>query len=485
MEIELKLEIAATDAEKLLGTRLFKNAVLENLTSVYFDTPTRQLRDAGFSLRVRHAGARRIQTIKADGPAAAALFVRAEWENDIEGDAPMLETPGQPLKQHIPDKVLATIVPVFRSQVSRSTQINRAATGTIELVLDRGEVVAGNRSSSVCELELELRKGGPAALFALARRIDKVVPVRLGVLSKSERGYQLAGDGAQRAVKSQPALLTADMTAEAAFQVIASACIRQFRLNEMLLGAAQGPEALHQARVGLRRLRSALSMFKPMLADAGFDDLRCGLKWIAAVLGDARNIDVLGGRFTDARVLARLQDGREQAYSQVAEALASTRLRRLMLDLTEWLAVGGWLSSPDRATLRERPVLKLAAHILDRHRKRVKRCGAALSALDDQGRHELRIEAKKLRYAAEFFGSLYTGNKEQRRTKLFHAALTELQQQLGELNDLATMPSVLDKLGIAKDAVRDASPSGTGKTKMLNKAEEAYAEMIDARRFWR
>ena len=59
-------------------------------------------------------------------------------------------------------------------------------------MLDCGEVVAGERRSPVCEIELELKSGDPAALFAFARRIDAVVPIRLGVLSKAERGYGLA-----------------------------------------------------------------------------------------------------------------------------------------------------------------------------------------------------------------------------------------------------------------------------------------------------
>ena len=485
LEVELKLEMAAGDAEKLLGSRLFKGARSEDLTSVYFDTETQQLRDAGFSLRVRHAGERRIQTVKADGPAAAGLFVRAEWEQEIDGDAPMLDSPEQPLKQHVGDKVLAKIGPAFRTRVDRATAVAKGRDATIELVLDRGEIVAADRSSALCELELELCNGSQAALFALARRLDKTVPVRLGVLSKSERGYRLADGSGGRAAKSEPVALRVDMTAAAAFQAIAAACIRQFRLNEMLLGETRDPGALHQARVGLRRLRSALSLFRPMLADARFDALRGELRWIAGVLGEARNIDVLVARFTDEAVLARLAEGREQAYAQVAEALASARLRHLMLDLTEWLALGEWLTKAEGTPLREQAVLQAAANTLDRHRKRVKRHGAGLVELDDESRHALRIETKKLRYAAEFFTTLYTGKKELRRTRLFRNALDELQEHLGELNDLATMPSVLARLGLSDAPTQPANVIESGKSKVVKKAAEAYDLFCDARRFWR
>ena len=484
-ETELKLEVGASDAEALLRSRFLRNAASEDLLSVYFETDGQDLREAGFSLRVRHIGDRRIQTIKADGPAAAGLFVRAEWEQDIVGDTPIVDADEQPLKHHVGDKVLAGIRPAFRSSIRRSTITSKGRNATIELVFDRGEISAGDRRSAVCELELELRKGLPAALFALARRIDKTVPVRLGVLSKSERGYRLLADAVRRATKSEPVALNPDMTAAEAFQTIAGACIRQFRLNEMVLGETDDPSALHQARVGLRRLRSALSLFRPMLAGDRFEHLRGELRWVAATLGEARNIDVLVARSSDAGVLAQLHQGRAHAYAEVGEALASSRLRHMMLDLAEWLSLGEWLTNPDGAALRDQGVLEIAATTLDKHRRRVKRRGKGLVVMDNEQRHQLRIETKKLRYAAEFFAPLYTRKKELRRTKLFRHAVDALQEQLGELNDIATIPSVLERLGIAEAEQRALSVPDTRKRKILQDAEEAFEAMTDARRFWR
>ncbi len=494
MEIELKLEVEPGDVAALLAAvpPAAAPAREEALLSVYFDTAAQELREAGFSLRVRHVGERRIQTVKADGAAAAGLFARPEWEQDIAGDAPELGDGTGPLTRMVSAAVLARIAPVFTTSVRRRIADVAVGDALIELVLDQGDILAGDRSGAICELELELKQGSTAHLFALARTLDEAAAVRLGVVGKSERGYRLAaGGGAARPVKAAPVALDAGMTAADAFRAIAGSCIRQFRLNEMLLARTEDAGALHQARVGLRRLRSALSLFRRLLAgDAAIGHLRGELRWIAATLGEARNLDVLIGNGGEGRIADRLREARRRSYAEVARALASPRLRRLMLDLAEWLALGDWLAAPALADARATPVGIFAAETLDRHRRRVKRRGADLAALDDEARHQLRIEAKKLRYAAEFFATLYPGKKGRRRTRAFLAAMEALQGVLGELNDLATAPLVLANLGLATDPATDpaAAPEAISPRRrqaLIAEAEEAYEALIDSRRFWR
>jgi inorganic triphosphatase YgiF len=96
-----------------------------------------------------------------------------------------------------------------------------------------------------------------SALFNLARKIRTVLPLQLGVQSKSERGYGLAQSPELRAVKAEPILLTTEMTSAKALQAIAHSCLRQFRLNEVVLTDRDDADALHQTRVALRRLRAA------------------------------------------------------------------------------------------------------------------------------------------------------------------------------------------------------------------------------------
>ena len=101
-------------------------------------------------------------------------------------------------------------------------------------MLDRGKIVAGERETPICEVELEQKSGPLSELFALARKIDAIVPVRLGVLSKGQRGYRLLAP-AVVAAKAERIALDPDMNAAEAFQQIGQACLRHFRLNEQHL----------------------------------------------------------------------------------------------------------------------------------------------------------------------------------------------------------------------------------------------------------
>jgi CHAD domain-containing protein len=109
-------------------------------------------------------------------------------------------------------------------------------------------------------------------------------------------------------------------------------------------------EALHQARVALRRLRSAYSLFKRLLPGAEPQRLKDELRWLAGVLGEARNLDVLLAKATDSDLRSRLKDAREAAYEDVVRALESSRARALMLDFNEWLRCGEYLRYQRRTT---------------------------------------------------------------------------------------------------------------------------------------
>ncbi|MEA3390700.1 MAG: CHAD domain-containing protein [Pseudomonadota bacterium] len=456
---------------------------VRQLRAVYQDTSDHALAKAGLSLRIRTSGDARIQTVKADGAGAAGLFVRSEWEMAVEGDEPILDDT-TPIKAMLGDRA-GEIAPLFEVNVERRIWIIHECDAEMELVLDRGEVIAGARRQAICEAELELKAGPPAALFTLARKFDTTAPIRLGVLTKAERGYMLTKP-ARSVFKAEPVTLKREMTAAAAFQHVAQTCIRQFRLNEAVLLGDRHPEALHQARVALRRLRSAFSIFKPLFgADERAAALREDLRWLARELGDARNLDVLLDKAPSGGLNERLQHAREEAYARVEAALASPRVRGLMLDLTEWLLDGSWLTAAGTQNLRGQQAQVFAAGALDRLRRRVKKQGRDLEAVDDEARHEVRKDAKKLRYASEFFVALFDGKRERRRHKRFVAALEELQDQLGALNDLATAPEVIRELGLESDPEAEAL-LGSGKRKaLIAAAAEAHDALVDAKRFWR
>ncbi|MEG3166138.1 CHAD domain-containing protein [Sphingomonas sp. PB2P19] len=485
-EFELKLDVEPASLDALMRSPWLNSdaAVDRAQESVYFDTPDRALNAAGFSLRVRTIGDRHIETVKAEGAAAAGLFVRPEWERTIDRAEPVLD--GSPLRGVIAEAELERIGRAFAVSVMRKTVLVERPGASIELVFDRGTIRAGDRAAPVHEIELELKHGDAAALFAFAREIDETAPVRLGVLTKSERGYRLGTALPDKPAKAAPLALDADATTRAGFQAIVGACLRQFRLNEAILMRTGSGGALHQARVALRRLRSALSTFRHVVDDDRYDPLRIELRWIAAALGEARNLDVLLERIDDDAAAAPLRAAHGRAYADVQTALASARLRHAMLDLSEWTAIGAWLSDPATPDARDQPIAAFAATALERHRRRLKRLGRKLDRVDDAQRHAARIEAKKLRYATEFFAGLFGGKKATRRHKAFSAALETLQTQLGDLNDLATAPQVLADLDLLGTPTAFAlQPDLSRRGPLLDRAVDAYDQLMDSKPFWR
>lgn len=476
---ELRLDLTPEAADALLAGDPFgeEPSRLPQRT-VYFDTPRNELAAAGLTLLVREMEGKRIQKMKAGGP-AAGLFVRSEWERPLSDERPVFDET-TPLAAMLGAKV-QEIRPVFEIRGERLLWNVVQDDAGIEAVLDRGEIVAGDRRSFLCEIGLELRSGKPAALFALARRLGELAPLRPGVIGKVERGYRLLAE-APRAVKAEAVTLRSDMSADDAFQEIAASCLRHFRLNEPLLSPCN-PEALHQARVALRRLRSALSIYKEMLEDSRFAHFRNELRWLAGSTGDARDLDVLAARCTEDSFRARLEAARTDAYGRAMEALGSPRARLLMLDLVEWLACGEWRTAESNASIRAQPARDFAASALDRFRRKVKKGGRDLAELDEETRHEVRKDAKKLRYAAGFFGSLFDTRRQQRRYSRFVDALEAMQDRLGTLNDLAVLPRLLERLDLVPDDVAGmVAPAGK---ESLLEAAEAHDAFVDAKRFWR
>jgi inorganic triphosphatase YgiF len=498
-EIELKLELEEGSAEALkrhpmLGGNPLKSA---DQLSTYFDTPDHLLRTAGFSLRVRQSSGRFVQTVKQSDSASAGLFDRPEWEEEIDGSDIDFEMIARtPLGELLGKKQRKRLKPLIRVEVRRSTWELDHCGSRIELILDEGMVTGGKSSQIIAEVELELQKGEPSHLIDAARALVEALPLRLGVLTKAGRGYALADGKLGKLVKAEPVHLKAEMNAADGFAAIAYACLRHFRLNEGLVLESRDPGALHQARVAMRRLRSAFTLFRPVIADERHEELREEVRWFTNQLGDARNIDVLLKRFSSGgkggagdRLRERLRAERENAYDQVMEALGSQRLRMMMLELVAWIETGKWRNDNGMAAL---PLAEFASGRLDKRWRKVKKGGAALTQPEAEPRHQLRIEIKKLRYAVEFLASLTKDKEAIAKQERFVSALEEMQEQLGELNDVETARILLSNLlgdeASDADLMRFAnrrleSPQTEGE--QIAAAQRAHSELLEIGRYWR
>ena len=231
----------------------------------------------------------------------------------------------------------------------------------------------------------------------------------------------------------------------------------------------------------MRRLRSALTLFRPVLADADFPRLRSELRWFTDQLGDARNLDVIlaakprEGIQADPALRRQLRRQRKDAYVRVQRALAERRLPALILDLVAWSEVGDWR----RQEAARQPIGAFAQARLDRAWKRVRKPGKALRALAAEDRHRLRIEMKKLRYATEFFASLSPRNRRSRQ-KAFTGHLRILQELLGNLNDIETRRQLAPQLFEGGDEAFQGEVAG-----LINGAVEGYEAMRELGPYWR
>jgi triphosphatase len=453
-EIELKLEIPVEGLRKLDLSQLLRRNQLPRegaeLVSVYFDTPSLKLRKKGISLRVRHVGGQHLQTIKCNEPGNGATLSRNEWETEIDGNSLDLEAArGTALQPLLTGRVRRALQPIFETRVRRTVYPIRYDDSDIHLSIDEGRIEAGHQSSSLHEVELELKHGQSPALFRLAHQLAKRVPVTLGVKSKADRGYELLTGEASQPVKAFSVTLAPKQSVQTAFQSIARACLHQLCANAGPLRAGDA-EGLHQARVSIRRLRTAISLFSAMLRGKQTDVIKRELKWLTGEFGPAREMDVFIER---ARKLVAEADHKTHGVNKIADdiikrrnaefaraqsAIDAARFRVLVLDVATWVETGDWIhaDSARKNPAGKRTIVAIASEQLNRRWKKLVQRGKHFGALNPLQRHEVRITAKKIRYASEFFADVFPGKRAARRRKRFIAGLKELQVCLGDLNDI-------------------------------------------------
>lgn len=477
-EIELKLALPRDAVARLLRhpalARLGgKTAATRRLLSVYFDTADLRLKRERVALRLRKVGRQWIQTVKAQGTVSAGLHRRPEWEAPVPGGQPDLAEIGDPALARLFQRpeVRHGLKPVFATEITRTTRILEPAGSTrVELAVDRGEIRAGGASRAISEIELELMAGDPRPVFELALELAQSLPLELEVLSKAERGYQLlAGEPAPAMKAHQPELERA-VSVNAALKQIVSACARQFLANVDGMREGRDVEYLHQMRVALRRLRSALSTFSTVYRRELFAPVQDELRWLTSRLGPARDWDVFMtetlppalAAFPEHAGLAALDKVcrglRHSANAAALEAIASARYRQLMLGLSAWINCEPWLAAldPDALAQVHGPLKPFADTILEkRHRGLLKR-GRRCDELGAEELHQLRIAGKKLRYAAEFFAGLYS----RKAARCYLAHLQALQDVLGAINDGATTGALLEQAACASADTQAQAAAG-------------------------
>src|SRR6516225_8346289 len=331
------------------------------LTSTFYDTDAGRLRHDGLALQVRKQNGQYTQIVDtADIKGELPLTCR-EWEDVIDRERPDLRAPnsgGQLPEALSEDELRARFTTVVQRTLCR---LEPDASTQIVGAVDKGEIrtTESGRTEPIYEVELQLKRGDPAALYGTGLRLLEIAPLHIEPRSTAERGSLLLDSTTAKpqTEHSLPFELKPDMTVDESLRKIGLGGLRLFLRNELaaLAGVSDG---IHQMRVAVRRLRSAVASMKRMLPQEQYEWVSQELRWLANILAAARNWDVLSSSLlTPVRsVLPNDQDlvelccicerERQSAYKNADAAVRSRQYTAALLKLSLWFASCSWRNQP-------------------------------------------------------------------------------------------------------------------------------------------
>jgi inorganic triphosphatase YgiF len=338
-ETEIKLRVsretlAALREHPLLKKRNKSGWERHELSNQYFDTPERELAQAKVALRIRRDGEQVIQTLKTRGQSVAGLSERNEYNWDLpKPKLDLKKLDGDFWPEQLADLDKKTIKPLFSTDFVREKAEIAWGRGktkvVIEAALDLGQVAAGKLKEEICELELELREGEPAALLELAAELAAILPLMPCDISKAERGYRLL-DASSYSLSLPAPELTAETPLDDAYAALAwhllgssQRLAEQYRFNGHWRLLQDWVEMLAE----LRSLTSSLGQAAPRASSA---QLRTALD---ALLEDWRPLVQAGQEDADVRAAA---------HEQFLEELQDTRWGEFSLNTSRWLLERSW-----------------------------------------------------------------------------------------------------------------------------------------------
>jgi CHAD domain-containing protein len=295
--------------------------------------------------------------------------------------------------------------------------------------------------------------------------------------------------------KAAPLSLERGVSLDDAIAEIFSACIDHFATNLIALRTGGGAEAVHQMRVALRRLRALFGLVRRVAPFPELEAAALAAKALANLLGPARDWRVLfhlleaeqpGMLKTERGYPALL--GAVEARALEAEATAQTAIdspatEGFLSDMRELIARRAWTSD-----LAETSARRFARSQIARLHRRARRRCADVAKLSPERRHEARIALKKVRYATEFFESLF----EAKRTRDYAREVSGLQETLGDDHDWTTASRLLSEV-VRADGRAEVERAARGVLAAradavrahLAGADRAAKRLKRADRFWR
>jgi len=466
IQTELCLSLTPGVANRLARHPLLSDStpVRERIVDLCYDTPDLRLRREQVLVLCRKIGARCLAFVSKAGLtdfAAAKYACPAHWEIAREAGEParfdFSPVTERRLRQWL-QSLHADLQVTFTTSFTRNAWLLRPHEGVrIELMLDRGWIICLGRRQALCEIGLKLVSGSPKDLFSLASELQTDFSLHPEAIARVERSYRVLADESLPAVKSSPVRIDAGTSATVYFRRIALACLRHLQSNEQGLRQGDDPEFVHQARAAIRRLRSAIRIWRPLLPKDFVSRFDPRWRTLAEQLAEARHWEVFLTA-TLPTIAADLPEGVASArlanYAQrrsvinreaVRSTLQSDDYSRLLLEFTAAVLA---LPECEAACLEAR-----ARALLDTCAAESGRLAAQLLAGDDAAADRLRAAYKRLRYALEFFAPMFA-DQSRRDGRVAANGLPEL---LARLNELARAVHLTEEAlpGEPGEAIRD------------------------------
>ncbi len=296
--------------------------------------------------------------------------------------------------------------------------------------------------------------------------------------------------------KQQATSVKAKQTVEDAFRHVLQTNLASVQAWEPVAVKGEDIEGVHQMRVGLRRMRSALTVFGPAIPRKATVSIAQEMRWAGKTLDQARDLDVYiadnlssrGGK-AQRRMKRIAMKRRDRIYDEVRDFVGGKRYAKLHTQLPRWLQRREWRKQASRKQrkLLDGKVTPFAAQVLEQHRAQVLLGGKNINQLDAEALHQLRIDCKKLRYATEFVSPLFG-----RSMVVFTEHLKGLQDVLGTLHDDVVMMGLQKNLlkgnsgGQATRFAGKIRRERAKQAKELRKAlEKQWGNFAKARRPWK
>ncbi len=437
-EFELKLEVPEDRRNKLAA--VFGHVPAIRLQAHYFDTAQGDLARSGVVVRVRKEGRDWVQTAKAgSGKTVERLEHNVVLPKPPAGTVPAVDLArhaGTPLEKRIRTALrlhksgsFPPLQVTFGTDVRRQAVLTRAGHSDIEIALDRGQVVAGEKSESLWELEFELKAGRVADVVDEAKRWCTRHGLWLSTISKSAKGHRLMDGASSASAPRQPpaypdsapvALVQAAMVQDCLQQVLSNA-------SEVAAAAEADRHAVHQLRVGLRRLRSVLRevVVPHRPVDPAWEE---ALAKPFRALGQHRDHGYLVTHQQPALEAAGGPQLRIEDLSGPApvDTVRSQDLQCTLMELVAYVH-----QRPRKASGKDPSAQEVVRGRLKKLHRKILREGREFQSLEETAQHRLRKRLKRLRYLVELAVPLF----DEAQVKRFLRKLEPLQEALGEYND--------------------------------------------------